>query len=58
MTETETTWMGQTLESLPRKELINALEYCAEQIENLRQDRDKWRESADPLKYLMRNKHD
>lgn len=56
MTPLVTTWLGQKLSDLSKQELIEALEYAVKEIEKLRQDRDRWRNSGDPLKYLMEGK--
>lgn len=56
MQNTVITWMGQKLEDLSKEELIKAIEYSAKEIERLQQDRDRWRNSGDTLKYLMQAK--
>jgi len=53
MNKTVTTWMGKNLEDLSKEELIKVVEYCAKQMEDLRQDRDRWRKSGNALQYLM-----
>lgn len=46
-------WMGRPMEELTRDELLEAVEWCGREIQSLRADRDRWRESGDALKYLM-----
>lgn len=46
-------WMGRPMDELTREELLEVVEWCGRDIERLRGDRDRWRESGDALKYLM-----
>jgi len=53
MNKTIVTWMGENLKDLSKEELIKVVEYLAKQMEDLRQDRDRWRKSGNALEYLM-----
>jgi hypothetical protein len=47
------TWLGRPVDELTREELLEVVEWCWREILSLREDRDRWRESGDSLKYLM-----
>lgn len=46
-------WKGQKIEELTREELLEVVRFCGEELQQLREDRARWRDAADPLKYLM-----
>lgn len=46
-------WYGTKIDELSKDELIDALNWCAGEIELLRSDRDRWIRAGDPVKYLM-----
>ena len=46
-------WKGQPIEDLTREELIEALNWCAQEIQEQREDKSRWMKAADPIKYLM-----
>ena len=46
-------WMGRPINELTREELLDVVDRCRLEIESLRGDRDRWRQSGDALKYLM-----
>ncbi len=48
----EKMWMGRPVKELTREELLEVVEYCGRQVQELREQRDKWRAAGDPLKYL------
>ena len=50
---TEILWKGKPLSELSRDELIEVINYCGVEIEELRKDRDAWFMAADVKKYLM-----
>jgi len=45
-------WYGKPINSLSREELLDVVEWCGKEIEHLRSDRDRWRESGNALEYL------
>lgn len=47
-------WKGRPITELTREELLEVVDLCGREIISLRQDRDRWRESSDPLKYLSK----
>ena len=49
-------WMGRPMDELTREELLDVAEWCGREIDYLRGDRDRWRESGDALTYLMAGK--
>lgn len=46
-------WKGVPADELSREELLEVVCFCGQEIESLRQDRARWRDAADPVKYLM-----
>lgn len=46
-------WMGRQMTELTRDELLEVIDYCGKEIQQLREDRDRWMRAADPVKYLM-----
>ncbi len=42
----ETMWMGRPVKELTREELLEVVEYCGRQVQELREQRDKWRAAA------------
>jgi hypothetical protein len=46
-------WMGRPINELTREELLEVVEWCGREIQNLRSDRDRWRESGSSINYLM-----
>ena len=47
------TWYGRPVQDLSREELLQVVEYCGAEIQKLTTDRNRWRQSGDPVKYLM-----
>lgn len=47
------TWMGRPMTDLSRDELLEVVEWCGREMQSMRADRDRWRESGDAIKYLM-----
>jgi hypothetical protein len=47
------TWCGRPVTELSREELLEVIEYCGAEIQNLTADRNRWMQSGDPVKYLM-----
>jgi hypothetical protein len=47
------TWFGRPIQDLSREELLKVVEHCGEEIQKLTSDRNRWRQSGDPVKYLM-----
>ena len=47
------TWRGRPIADLSQKELIEALEWCGEEIQRLQKDRSRWIYAGDPIKYMM-----
>lgn len=47
------TWMGRPIKKLSREDLLKVVDYLSLDNQKLLEDRDKWRKSGDPLKYLM-----
>jgi hypothetical protein len=47
------TWYGRPVHDLSREELLQVVEYCGAEIQNLTADRNRWMQSGDPVKYLM-----
>jgi cell division ATPase FtsA len=47
------TWFGRPIQDLSHEELLKVVEHCGEEILKLTSDRDRWRQSGDPVKYLM-----
>jgi hypothetical protein len=47
------TWCGRPVTELSREELLEVIEYCGTEIQRLTDDRNRWRQSGDALKYLM-----
>ena len=50
-------WMGRPMDELTREELLAVIEYCGREIQTLRGDRERWRQSGDAIKYLMAGRH-
>jgi hypothetical protein len=50
-------WMGRPMDELTREELLDVIAYCGCEIQSLRGDRDRWRQSGDAIKYLMAGRH-
>lgn len=50
------TVFGTPVENLSREELIEALRLVALELQNVRTERNRWKEAGDPLKYLMQGK--
>jgi hypothetical protein len=50
------TWKGRMLETLSREELIEIINWLRREAETLREDRDRWRQSGDVIKYLYLKK--
>lgn len=46
-------WQGTPVSELTRSELVDALDWCAGEIERTRVDRDRWRKAGDAAKYLL-----
>lgn len=46
-------WKGRPMTELSRDELLEVIDWCAEEMQGLRKDRDRWFQAGDPLKYLM-----
>ena len=55
-TQTVSTWLGRPMTELTRDELLEVVEWCVNEIESLRKDRSRWKDSADVVKYLMTEK--
>lgn len=49
-------WKGTPINELTREELIEVINYCGDEIKKLREDRNRWFEAGDPIKYLMSKK--
>jgi hypothetical protein len=47
------TWYGRHVQDLSREELLQVVEYCGAEIQKLTTDRNRWKQSGDPVKYLM-----
>ena len=47
------TWFGKTPEEMSREELIAAFKSAARDLVEVREDRKRWRDAADPLAYLL-----
>jgi hypothetical protein len=45
--------MGRPIEELTREELLEVVEWLWGDIQSLRSDRDRWRESGDAIKYML-----
>lgn len=47
------TWKGRPMHDLSREELLEVVQWCGQEIQNLQADRLRWKKAADPIKYLM-----
>ena len=47
------TWKGRPMETLEREELLEAVEYLCRENLALREDRDRWRQSGNAIKYML-----
>ena len=50
--EQKITWKGKEIDTLSREELIEAVSWLSREMQTLREDRDRWRQSGDVIKYL------
>ena len=46
-------WKGRPMETLKREELLEAVEYLCQENLALREDRDRWRQSGNAIKYML-----
>ncbi len=47
------TWKGRDFNELSREELLDVIEYLGKELKEVREDRDRWFEAGDVVKYLM-----
>jgi hypothetical protein len=48
------TWKGCLIETLSREELIEAVNWLSREMQTLREDRDRWSQSGDVIKYMLK----
>ena len=46
-------WFGTPVEELGKDELLEVIAHLGKEVQQLREDRDRWRRAGDPLKYLL-----
>ena len=49
------TWYGKPIDSLSNEEMLEVINYCANELQRLTKDRDRWMKSGDSVKYLMQD---
>jgi hypothetical protein len=54
--ETVSQWRGKPIDELSREELVEALNWCGRELQEIRADRTRWMRSADPVKYLLQGR--
>lgn len=50
-----TTWKGKPVDELTREELIEAINYCGEEMERLRRENMRLAKAMDLIKYLLQS---
>jgi hypothetical protein len=48
-----TTWYGRPITELDKDELIEVINHLGNELNDVNQDRSRWMNAADPVKYLM-----
>jgi hypothetical protein len=48
------TWKGKEIDTLSREELIEAVNWFSREMQTLREDRDRWRQSGSAIKYMLK----